>query len=172
MSPARRLLMGGIVLLAAASGYAAGRALFRPAERVAQPIAFNHQKHTVDLEIDCGTCHEYYAKSDHAGLPMLSVCMVCHEAPQGDQPEERKIRDLAAAGENDVFRKLFRMPDHAFYSHRRHAGIGRIACETCHGAIARTTKPPERPLVRITMDYCVDCHRHQNVPSDCTRCHR
>lgn len=164
--------MGAIVLLAVGSGYAAGRVLFRPVERVSQPILFSHQRHAVDLALDCATCHEYYATGDHAGLPTLALCMGCHEAPQGSEPEEQKVRDLAAAGKNDVFRKLFRMPDHAFYSHRRHAGIGRIPCETCHGAIAGTARPPERPLVRITMDFCIDCHERRNVSSDCTRCHR
>jgi hypothetical protein len=26
-------------------------------------------------------------------------------------------------------------------------------------------------LVRITMDFCIDCHRKSGVSSDCTRCH-
>lgn len=160
------------MLLTGAGGYVLGRAWFRPAGRVTQPIVFSHQKHTGDLGIGCGTCHEHYSEGSHAGLPSLSVCMGCHEEPQTDSPEEQKIRGLAAAGQNDVFRKLFRMPDHVFYSHRRHAAIGRLPCETCHGAIARTTRPPEAPLVRITMDFCIDCHRHDQVQSDCTGCHR
>jgi hypothetical protein len=164
--------MGAIVLLATAGGYTAGRVVFRPAGRIAQPIAFNHQKHTGDLEIECGACHEYVSRGDHAGLPLLSSCLGCHEAAQTPEPEEQKIRTLAAAGKNDVFRKLFRMPDHVFYSHRRHVAAGQIPCETCHGSIARTTRPPERPLVRITMDFCVDCHRRGHVSTDCTRCHR
>lgn len=172
MTPARRLFIGAIVLLMAAGGYAAGRSLFRPVDRVSQPIAFNHLKHTGDLGIECATCHEYARTGEHAGLPTLSACLGCHETPQTDQAEEQKIRDLAAAGRDDVFRKLFRMPDHAFYSHRRHVAIGNLACATCHGAIAETTAPPERPLVRVTMDFCLDCHRGHNVPSDCTRCHR
>ena len=172
MTPARRLFIGGIVLLAAAGGYAAGRALFRPSQRITQPIAFNHQKHAGDLEMECGMCHEHVTEGDHAGLPMLSTCMGCHEEAQTAEAEEKKIRDLIATGRNDAFRKLFRMPDHAFYSHRRHVVSGGIQCETCHGAIARTTTPPERPLVRITMDFCIDCHRRKNVSTDCTQCHR
>ncbi len=172
MTPLRRLLIAAIVLVTGAGGYAIGRAWFRPIARVTQPIVFNHQKHTGDLGIECGTCHEFYTEGNHAGLPMLSTCMGCHEAAQTDSPEEQKIRDMATAGQNDVFRKLFHMPDHVFYSHRRHAGIAKLPCKTCHGGIARTTSPPETPLVRITMDFCLDCHRHGNVSSDCTRCHR
>lgn len=172
MTPLRRLFIGAIVLLMAVGGYAIGRTLFRPFDRVSQPIAFSHLKHAGDLGIECVTCHEYVSIGEHAGLPLLSTCMGCHEAPQTDQAEEQKVRDLAASGKNDIFRKLFRMPDHAFYSHRRHVGIGNLPCETCHGAIAKTTSPPERPLVRVTMRFCLDCHHRRDVSSDCTRCHR
>jgi hypothetical protein len=172
VTPVRRLLILAIVLLTGAGGYVIGRAWFRPTERVRQPIAFNHEKHTTELGIECGTCHEYYAEGSHAGLPLLSTCMGCHETGQTDSPEEQKIRDMVAAGQNDVFRKLFRMPDHVFYSHRRHAGIAKLPCETCHGSIARTASPPEKPFVRINMNFCLDCHRREKVRSDCTGCHR
>jgi hypothetical protein len=155
-----------------AGGYVIGRALLHPSERVTQPIAFNHKKHTTDLEIECGTCHEFYAEGSHAGLPMLSICMGCHEAEETGSPEMKKIREMAGQKQNDVFRKLFRMPDHVFYSHRRHAGIAKLPCETCHGGIALTTSPPDRPLVRITMNFCIDCHRQRKVSTDCTGCHR
>jgi hypothetical protein len=98
--------------------------------------------------------------------------MDCHEEPLTESPEEQKIRDLAAAGQDDVFRKLFKMPDHVFYSHRRHAEIGAIPCETCHGALAATSVPPERPMVHVTMDSCLECHEREQVRSECTSCHR
>jgi len=172
VSPARRILIAVIVLVTGALGYAAGRSLFRPSREVGQPIAFNHQKHVEEVGVECDTCHEFYRTGKHAGLPGLSVCMGCHEEAQTESPEEQKIRDLAEAGDEDVFRKLFRMPDNVFYSHRRHAGIGEIPCETCHGNIAAMTVPPQYPQVRITMDFCIDCHARQDVNGDCTSCHR
>ncbi len=172
MSPARRLYIGLIVTLAAAAGYAAGRAAFRPAKPVIQPIAFNHQKHTEALEIECRVCHELYESGSHAGLPTLATCLGCHEEPLTESPEEQKIRDLARAGKDGVFRKLFRLPDHTFYTHRRHVVAAGLDCQTCHGSIARTTSPPQRPLVRITMDFCQDCHARSGAASDCTGCHR
>jgi hypothetical protein len=171
MSPARRLLIGAIVLVSAGAGYAAGRFQFRPVERVSQPIAFNHKIHTADAGIACDTCHAFYERAKHSGLPSLSTCLGCHEEAQTDNPEEKKIAELAAAGRDDVFRKLFRLPDHAFYSHRRHAKIAAIPCETCHGAIAATTAPPPAPLIRITMDFCIQCHAQNGISQDCTRCH-
>jgi hypothetical protein len=172
VGPLRRLLIGVIVLASGLAGYAAGRAAFRPIQPVTQPIAFNHLKHVEELGIECDVCHEYYATSRHSGLPTLTTCMGCHEDAQTDQPEEQKIRDLAAAGEDDVFRKLFKVADHAFYSHRRHVTQGELPCETCHGSIGSTTAPPERPFVRITMDFCIECHERLGIESDCTSCHR
>jgi hypothetical protein len=85
---------------------------------------------------------------------------------------EQRIRDLSEAGHDDVFRKLFKMPDHVFYSHRRHAGLGEIPCETCHGDVETSATPPERALVRVTMGFCTECHENRSVASECTTCHR
>lgn len=172
MKPARRLLMGGIVVVSATIGYAAGRVAFLPSERATQPIAFSHRKHAGDLALDCGLCHPTAATGAHASLPTLKTCLECHAEAQTESAEEKKIRDLAAAGQDDVFRKTFRLADNVFYTHQRHVTVAKLPCETCHGAIAATVKPPERPLKRITMDFCVDCHARGGVTEDCTRCHR
>jgi predicted CXXCH cytochrome family protein len=172
MSPTRRLFIGAIILITAASGYAAGRAFFRPSERIRQPIAFNHEKHVEELGLECSTCHEFYETGRHAGLPSLGTCLQCHDDPDTDKAELKKVLDLSAKGKDEVFHKLFRLADHVFYSHRRHAAIEGIPCETCHGAIAKTTSPPERPLVRITMDFCLDCHQRKGASQECTHCHR
>ncbi len=172
MRPTQRLLIGAIVGFSLAGGIATGRALFRPREGASQPIAFNHHIHVEELALECDTCHEFYTTGRHAGLPTLSTCLACHEEPLTESAEEQKILDLAEAGQDDVFRKLFRLADHSFYSHRRHAVLGELPCETCHGSIAQTTQPPEHALVRITMDFCVDCHERDDVASDCTSCHR
>jgi hypothetical protein len=172
VTPIQRLAIGAVVAAGFAGGFAAGRALFRPVPNIVQPIAFNHQIHAGELEIPCDLCHEFYATSEHSGIPALTTCLDCHEDPVTDSPEEQKILDLSETGQLDVFRKLFKLPDHAFYSHRRHAELGEIPCETCHGEIAATTAPPERPLVRITMDFCIDCHEREQIRSECTSCHR
>jgi cytochrome c553 len=163
-------MIGLVALALAAVGFAAGRVLLRPEERVVQPIAFSHATHAEITE--CVTCHEFFSEREHSGLPNLSVCLVCHEDPQTDGHEEEKIRRLAEAGGYDVFRKLFRLADHAYYSHRRHVSIADIECATCHGGIAETEEPPQRPLVDITMEFCVDCHERDGLESQCTDCHR
>lgn len=172
MTPKRRLFIGALLVLSGAVGYVAGRALFRPVPTVTQPVAFDHARHTVELELECSMCHELYETSRHAGLPSLEICAACHDEADPDLPRAAVIPALLEAGEMQVFRKLFRLEDHVYYSHRRHVVLAGLECETCHGAIAASTTPPEAPLRRITMDFCMDCHERENVRADCTSCHR
>jgi hypothetical protein len=172
LDPRRRLVIGVLAVVMATAGFAAGRAVLRPTERVAQPIQFNHQKHVKVVGLECSACHEYYATSEHSGLPSLELCKGCHAEALTESSEEQKLLKLMASDPQPVFLKLFRLPDHARYSHRRHVTAGRLACETCHGAIAETTAPPASPLVRITMDSCTRCHADRGVKTDCTDCHR
>jgi hypothetical protein len=172
LSPTERLVLGAFTVLMAAGGFVAGRASFGPNESVVQPIQFNHQKHVKDAGMECSACHEYFAKQQRSGLPDLALCSGCHQQPLTKSPEEAKLIALAASPSPPAFRKLFRLPDHAFYSHRRHVTIAKLPCATCHGAIADTTAPPSRPLVHIDMETCTNCHTRQSVQTDCTACHR
>ena len=172
LSPTRRLLIAACTVALAAAGFAAGRIALRPTEAVTQPIQFNHQKHVVDVELECSTCHEYFSTGEHSGLPSLSTCQGCHEEALTKSPEEQKLLELIATNPQPEFKKLFRLPDHAYYSHRRHVVVAGLQCETCHGGIAETTAPPRFPLVRITMATCVNCHAEKNVTTECTNCHR
>lgn len=172
LDPSRRLVIGAAVVLMTAAGFPTGRTVLRPAAHVAQPIQFNHQKHVKDAGVECSVCHEYYATGEHSGLPSLELCKSCHAEALTKSAEEQKLIALFASNPQPVFRKLFRMPDHVRYSHRRHVAAGGLACEVCHGAIADTTTPPATPLVRITMDTCTNCHSDRGVKTDCTHCHR
>ena len=169
MEPTERLVAGVVVVALSAVGFAAGRMHLRPRDPVVQPILFSHSAHT---DVECETCHEGIRSSMHSGLPGLSTCLLCHEEPFTESAEEEKILRLSNDGQEQVFRKLFRLPDNVYYTHRRHVAIAELECDACHGAIAQTETPPETPLVRITMDLCLDCHEHEGVSTDCTRCHR
>ncbi len=139
---------------------------------VPQPIAFNHRKHTQDLGLNCEFCHKYVRAGAHAGLPDAETCSMCHRVTQGSSAEAARVTELITSGDPLQFNKLFRLPSHVFYTHRRHVGIGELECENCHGAIADTERPPERPLVRVTMEFCMDCHREREQTLDCNACHR
>lgn len=139
---------------------------------VPQPIEFNHRHHTQVLQLGCDFCHKYVRDGAHAGLPGAETCGICHSTPQGDSEEAARLTEMLQAGEPLRFNKLFRMPDDVFYTHRRHAGIAELECVTCHGDIANTETPPRRALVKVDMDFCLECHTEREVTDDCTACHR
>ena len=155
-----------LLMLILGSAYAVRNRL----NRVDQPVQFNHKKHTAEME--CPACHPYYAQGAHSGLPDAGVCAICHETALTKSSEEEALRKILADAKPLVFRKLFHLPDHVYYSHRRHVVLGKLECVQCHGGIADTAAPPTRPLVEITMDYCVRCHEKSRVTTDCNSCHR
>ena len=165
--PKRRVaVVIGLALLALALW-----GLFRtPA--VTQPVVFNHRIHTGKLQLACSTCHQYVETGAHAGLPDATTCVLCHQARQGTSAEAARVTQLLARGEPLRFNKLFRLPPHVFFTHRRHVGIAQLKCQACHGDIALTEQPPARPLVTIRMRYCLGCHTTAGQPVDCVRCHR
>lgn len=142
------------------------------ARGVAQPIAFNHRLHAERLHLDCELCHPHVRTGAHPGLPTLETCAMCHQAQQGDSRESWRVTAFVEGDSALVFAKLFTLPAHVFYTHRRHVGIADLECKNCHGEIARTTTPPGRPLVRITMGFCLECHRRTGQTTDCVACHR
>lgn len=139
---------------------------------VPQPVAFNHRKHTQGLSLNCEFCHAYVTKGAHAGLPDAKTCTMCHQTQQGTSPGATRVTTLLAEGDPLTFNKLFGLESHVFYTHRRHVGIAKLECPSCHGDIAQTERPPDRPLVRIDMDFCMDCHRERGETLDCNACHR
>jgi len=139
---------------------------------VPQPIAFNHLKHAGELGLACEFCHPFVTSGAHAGLPEGDTCAMCHRAIQGSSEEAARVTEIIQSGGAIRFNKLFAMPDHVFYTHRRHVGIAELPCAECHGSIAETTRPPRGPLVRITMDKCLDCHRETGQTLNCNACHR
>lgn len=139
---------------------------------VPQPVAFNHLKHTRDLQLGCEFCHPYVTSGAHAGLPGAQLCGACHQIPQGKSVEASRLTSLLSAGASLRFNKLFRLPRHVTFTHRRHVGIAELACSRCHGAIADTDRPPLRALVRVDMKFCLSCHRSSGQSLDCVACHR
>ncbi len=137
-----------------------------------QPVAFNHRRHTQDLKIDCSMCHKYVNTGAHAGLPDGQTCKMCHQVQQGTSPEAARLTTLLTRGDVLQFNKLFRLPPHVRFTHRRHVGLAKLPCQDCHGAIADTDRPPARPLKIIRMQVCLDCHRASGQTQDCVECHR
>jgi Cytochrome c7 and related cytochrome c len=138
---------------------------------VEQPIAFNHRIHTVDNELACTNCHEYYEKEAFSGLPNRETCAFCHEEPQGEGAKELALVELLQSGAPLDWKPLFRQPPHVFYSHRRHVKVAGLECESCHGDIGQSEAPPRR-VRRLEMNDCIGCHEREDAAFDCTTCHR
>ncbi|TFH66713.1 MAG: hypothetical protein E4G90_02115 [Gemmatimonadales bacterium] len=163
--------------LAVAAGSAvvlvvAGGLLLRSRGSFDQPIAFNHSKHVEEMGLPCTTCHLYAETGTRATIPNIEVCRMCHTAPLTESPEEALLVEHIQSGEPIPWRKVYWVPEHVYFSHRRHTSVAEISCETCHGAIGERTTPVTRPIVKITMDRCVECHQSTAASRDCISCHR
>jgi hypothetical protein len=138
--------------------------------RTEQPISFNHKKH-VEQGMECIACHLYFKEQTFSGMPGNNICLECHKEPVTQSPEEEKIRQFAKKREEIPWKRIYEQPDHVFFSHRRHAVLGKMPCRACHGEIGQSEKPPVKPFVRMTMDWCMDCHAKNKVTNDCLVCH-
>lgn len=139
---------------------------------VAQPVAYNHRLHVGKLELACDVCHETSTSGDVAGLPPLATCATCHEEAQGTSAEEKKVVEAVHSGKEIAWRRLYELPRHVFFTHRRHVAIAKIACERCHGEMRAQARPPPAALVALTMSDCLACHRVHGASGDCATCHR
>lgn len=165
---ARRLaaLLGGLILVVAL-----GLGLAMAPPPATQPIAFNHQLHVEELGSECSDCHQHVLTGARATIPNITVCADCHEEAQGESAEEARLVEYIQAGEPIPWVKIYTVPDHVYFSHRRHAAIAAIDCAECHGEVGKRTEPVVRPAVRITMDHCMDCHEASGASNDCIWCH-
>jgi len=161
-----------------------------------QPIAFSHRVHATDFKIDCLYCHDAAAKSQHANLPSVGVCMGCHQwikkgASKGT-PEEvarsaeeiAKIQDLYSRGESIPWVRIHGVPEHVQFKHDRHTRVN-VECAECHGPVDtmhRAYMTPDTkfrprslwlPAAKLEMGWCIDCHEDEKRPGsiDCVACH-
>lgn len=165
--PQRILVLGGVAALAVV-GVTLSLA-FRPVE---QPIAFNHRLHVEELGSECTDCHLYARTGMRATIPNLEVCSDCHEEAQTESPEEARLVEYIQTAVPIPWRKVYWVPDHVYFSHRRHTAIADIDCSTCHGAIEAKETPVTRRDVRLTMGRCMACHEETGTSNDCILCHR
>ena len=142
------------------------------AAEVRQPIEYNHRLHVKKLEIGCDTCHETSKVGEVAGLPPLSTCAGCHQEANGTSAEEKKVVEAVGTGREIPWARLYDVPRHVYFTHRRHVQVAGIACERCHGDMGAQTRPPARALVAVTMTRCLACHRERGASQDCDVCHR
>jgi hypothetical protein len=142
--------------------------------RTVQPIAFPHNTHAGEFQIDCQYCHFSADRSVDAGIPPVASCMGCHTVIQGrNSPEEvQKLRDYWQRGEPIPWVRIYKVADHVRFPHMRHvaADAGNLECQECHGTVEEieVIEEVDQPL---KMGWCVDCHRENDASIDCTVCH-
>lgn len=167
----RPIWIAGLALAAAAvAAGAVALGLGRSAAR--QPIAFNHRLHAEELGMECVDCHLHAVGGERATIPNVAVCIDCHEEAQTESPEEARLVERIASGEPIPWLRVYWVPSDVYFSHRRHTAVAGIECSTCHGPVAELERPLTRPLIDLTMDDCIDCHRESGVTNDCISCHR
>ena len=165
-------ITGWRIARAATALCAAGAAGCAPTPPPAtQPIAFSHQIHMAK-DMDCSTCHEHADTSDYATLPSNGVCLDCHQDPVGKNPEEPKVRLLAAKGPIPWV-QVNRLPGHVYFSHRAHVTWGKVECQHCHGDMAKASQPvTQTQIASLDMNACMRCHQKDHAHDDCLTCHK
>jgi len=145
-----------------------------------QPIFFSHVIHAGSMQIACQYCHANARRSSAAGIPSVERCMGCHKiiAAQGN-PEVQKLQGYWERKEPIPWVRVFKIPEYAQFTHATHIQAG-VQCQTCHGRIevmervaARTGQSLPNDLLnltgmnvpptKLTMGWCVQCHRTVNV---------
>ncbi len=141
--------------------------------RLAQPVEFNHNKHVIDVGMDCIDCHQYVETHQKASLPNREVCYDCHSEAQGESAEELKLVSLLETEQELEWQRVYVLPKHVYFSHFRHVTLGQINCSECHGDMKELTSPPVKQDVDVVnMDNCMDCHEEKQVNNDCLTCHK
>lgn len=140
--------------------------------RVEQPIAFNHRVHIEEVGFECTDCHLYAKTGVRATIPNIEICEACHADAEDASPGVVRTVEYVERSEPIPWRKVYRVPNHVYFSHRRHTAMAGIACEECHGEVGQRTEPVDRPAVAPTMERCLDCHDERGASNDCLWCHR
>jgi len=152
-----------------------GYGIFSPAKTVGyapeQPIPFNHKIHAGDNKIDCRYCHAGVEKSAHATVPPSSTCMNCHGTLgiAKDNVHVKKLNKFHKENRPIEWIKIHDQPDFVYFNHSRHINRG-VDCSQCHGNVAEMVKVKQ--VESLNMGFCVNCHRENNAPNDCSTCHR
>lgn len=142
-----------------------------------QPIAFSHELHAGQYEIDCNYCHTGVRKSKSANIPSANICMNCHSGIKnvgGESGVSKEIAKIYAAidfdpttgeyGENVKpieWVRIHNLPDLAYFNHSQHVKVGGLECQTCHGEIEKMDVVYQYST--LTMGWCINCHRETEV---------
>ena len=172
----------GVLLFVISSWLGRPLSVFGFTEGPDQPIAFPHTVHAGSAEeggigLDCTFCHRNVTQGPAATVPAVGLCMTCHAVVGDGLAEVEKLRDYHAEGRPIDWVRVHRLPDHVRFNHQAHVQFfserdgtpASAVCATCHGPVETMKKV--RQVESLKMGDCVDCHRDNSAPTDCTTCH-
>lgn len=135
-----------------------------------QPLPFTHNSHTAadKTAIPCVACHQGAETAPRAGMPTDSTCLQCH---QHVLSADARLAPLHAAanphsptytGEPLHWVRSAPLPAHVHFHHGQHTRAG-LDCARCH--------PTPDAQLPHSMNSCLDCHRKESIPTNCSSCH-
>ena len=153
------------------------------------------------MGIQCEFCHRNVTKGEAATVPAVETCLFCHKTVGGStETAIAEISLVRRTAEDGLplpinWERVHRLPDHVRFIHEAHIrfftapdpNITRTlingeeinepltvqqTCTVCHGDVAAMTVLKPKAGQSLKMGTCLDCHRENNVPTDCTVCHK
>ena len=125
-----------------------------------QPVAFSHDIHANQLQIDCRYCHNDVDKSWFSNVPAANTCMNCHSIVLKESPKLELVRQSYTTSKPIEWVQIHKVPDYVYFNHSVHVSRG-ISCVECHGQINHMDEVYHaKPL---SMSFCVDCHRNPEL---------
>ena len=83
--------------------------------------------------------------------------MTCHSQIWSTSPMLEPVRTSLATKQPMVWTRVHNLPDFVYFNHAIHIQKG-IGCVSCHGRVDQMPMMwKEEPM---TMEWCLDCHRH------------
>ena len=89
---------------------------------------------------------------------------------EGERLVASQWKNLVKALTNDEKKKIqgpiewariHGLPDHVYFNHAQHVSIGKVECQTCHGAVEKMEVVKQ--YSPLSMGWCVNCHRETEV---------
>jgi mono/diheme cytochrome c family protein len=120
----------------------------------------------------CMNCHKQI--SEYTGTEKL----ITYEGKEVNGTEEihklykaagwdpaKKAYNRKANGEIDAkpieWVKIHNLPDHVYFNHSQHVAVGKVQCQSCHGAIQEMDEVHQAS--DLSMGWCINCHRNTTV---------